>query len=510
MKPPAISYHIFYIIGSFAAAIIALIGILYNSPLLYTTAPGLIGGLMAAIAALRFCIHKTDLAGFVATLCGFVFYQAFQANPVTQQEFVGSIQSIPIQDQAVGIFLANLTTAMLLISCRIVSNAMHHKIHRWVPDPAWVSREKIDHKIMVGFWILFTVVAIPNVLFGKVVVGSIDSIIYQRTVAADGESLGGFSTWGGALGVSIVNMTIWSTSLSVIWMYLLGSRYRSLMLILSPLVVIWTAGVGLHGSRTYLAIMGAAIVVYFMGSSKSGNKVLIYALWIVPALLVLQQITTLFRSTGLQSFDWQEVSTHMFEIRGNEGASSEIDGIQYARTELVEKHQLPNPVLGLWGGLVGRPVESLLLPVPRSLFPWKSVDNTATAYNLWFENVRLGVSTDEVFLGASPGLIGRELAKYGLFGPLTLFFWFGVALAMADWLYATGAASDFHRAYAALLIAFIAAESRDFVPLWLMPFIPGIVIFAWITRQARKSHLAGWKNSPRREARSNQLSASLP
>jgi hypothetical protein len=386
---------------------------------------------------------------------------------------------------------------------------LHRIIHQCVPDTAWISREKFDHKVMIGFCFLFTVVAVPNVLFGRVVMGSIDSIIYQRSTAADGESLGGFTASGGALGASVVNMTIWATSLFMIWMYLLRSRYRWLMLVLMPLVLIWTAGVGMHGSRTYLAILGAAVGVYFLGNPKSGKKVFAYVLWIVPALFLLQQITTLFRGSGLQAVNWQEVSAHMFEIRGNEGASSEIDGIQYSRTELIEKGQLPNPVIGLWGGLVGRPIESLLLPVPRSLFPWKSVDDTAAAFNLWFENVRLGVPTGEVFLGASPGLIGRELIKYGIFGPLTLFFWFGVALAMTDRLYATGAASDFHRAYAALLVAFIVAEARDFVPLWFMPFIPAMVVFAFMARQARIKHLARLKNAARHEARSDQPSASL-
>jgi hypothetical protein len=505
------SYHLGYIAGSVAAAFLALLGICYDSPALYTTVPGIIGGIMAGIATMRFLKDKTDLAGFIATTCGFVFYQAFQTNPVTQGEFVVSLQAIPIQDKAIGLVLANLTTAMLLLPCRIISNAMHRTIRRWVPDPGWVSRDKVDRYVMVGFWILFTVVAVPNVLFGKVVVGSIDSILYQRTVAADNESLGGFTAWGGAVGQSAVNLTIWATSLCVIWMYLLRSRYRMVMLVLAPLVLLWTAGVGMHGSRTYLAILGAAVTVYFLGNPKSGKKVFVYAIVVAPVLLLLQQISTSFRGTGLKAFNWQELAASKFEIRGNEGASSEIDGMQYARTELLEKGLLPNPLIGLWGGLVGRPVESLLLPVPRSLFPWKSVDQTATAYNLWFENVRLGVTTDEVFLGASPGLVGRELAKYGIFGPLTLLFWFGFALALADRLYSTGAASDFHRAFAALLIAFVVAEARDFVPLWLMPFIPAMLLFGFIARRARINYrLAGLRNGAKRGAKPHQLSATWP
>ena len=54
-----------------------------------------------------------------------------------------------------------------------------------------------------------------------------------------------------------------------------------------------------------------------------------------------------------------------------------------------------------------------MMPIPRSLFPMKPYDQTGEEYNLFFENVRLGVNTSEVFLGASPGLIARELIKYG-------------------------------------------------------------------------------------------------
>jgi hypothetical protein len=509
MKPSQ-SFHFFYIAGSFVAAFIAVAGIFSDSPLLYATVPGIIGGIFAAIATVRLMKDKIDLAGFVATSCGFVFYQAFQANPVTQPEFVASLQSIPIQDKAIGIFLSNLTTAMLLLSCRIVSISLHRMIGRWVPDPAWVSREKIDHKVMTGFWAVFTLVALPNVLLGKVVMGSIDSIMYQRKSPVADEVVAGYANVGGALGPSFINIALWATSLFLIWLYLLRSRRRWVMLILAPLILLWTAGVGLQGSRTYLAMMGAVLVVYLLGNPQSRSKVFAYALWVVPVLFLSVQASTSFRSSGLKEFNWQELSASMFAIRGNEGASSSIDGIQYFRTELVEKGQVPNPVTGFLGGMVMRPVQSLLIPVPRALFPWKGTDYTSTEYDLWYENVRMGVSTATEFIGASPGLIGRELLKYGIFGPVTLFFWLGLALALADRLYSTSAASDFHRIFAALLVGFIMAEARDFVPLWTMPFLPAGVVLGLVARQARKNHLAKLKTGARPKAKSDQLSASSP
>src|ERR1039458_3430745 len=115
-------FHLAYIIGSFVAALIALAGILSESPMLYGTIPGIIGGAMAIFATVRFLKEKKDLPGFIATICGFIYYQEFQANPVTQPDFVASLQSVPIQDQAIGIFLSNLIPAMLLISCHIIGN----------------------------------------------------------------------------------------------------------------------------------------------------------------------------------------------------------------------------------------------------------------------------------------------------------------------------------------------------------------------------------------------------
>jgi hypothetical protein len=478
------SFHLAYIVTSCAAAFVALVGILSGSSILYGIVPGIIGGIMAAIATVRFLKDKTDLAGFVATLCGFIFYQEFQANPVTLPDFAASLQQIPVQDQAVGLVLSNLTTALLLISYRITSNALNNPIRRWVPAPAWVSRAKVDRKILIGFWIVFVIVALPNVLFGKVVVGAIDNILYQRMAWSDAENYSGFTTWGGALGGSVANMALWGTSLFLIWCYLLRSRYRGLMWILSPLVLIWTASVILQGSRTPLVFVGVAVIVYLFGNPKHGGKSFIYTLAACGALFVLLQASTLFRGGGLQSFDLSELSTHMFDIRGNEGAPSQIDGLQFFRTEYVDKGKAPNPVAGFLRGLVERPIEGVTMPVPRSLFPWKFDDQSGRDFNLWFINIRLGQATNEVFLGASPGLIGRELIKYGIFGPITLLFWLGLLLALADRLYSTGATSDFHRIAAALLVAFIVAQSRDYVPIWFLHFLPAGVIFGLVARQA--------------------------
>jgi hypothetical protein len=335
---------------------------------------------------------------------------------------------------------------------------------------------------MTGFWAVFAIVALPNVLFGKVVVGAIDNILYQRLTWAEAENYSGFSVWGGALGQSIANIALWATSLFFLWMYLLRSQYRRLMLILAPLVLLWTAGVVLQGSRTYLVTVGVALIVYFLGSPKFGKKVFLLGLATLPLLFLLLQITTFFRGSGLQSINLPELVAHLFEIRGNEGASSQIDGIQCFRTEFMDKGKAANPVTGLFRGLIERPFEGLLMPVPRSLFPWKAKDASGTDFNLWFQNVRMGVPSDESFLGASPGLIGRELIKYGIFGPLTLLFWLGFLLGLADRLFSTNVASDFCRIFAALLIAFIVAQARDFAPVWFIPFLPAGVIFGFVAR----------------------------
>jgi hypothetical protein len=495
---PARSFHFKYIAGSIAAAFIALVGIVTDSPALYAVIPGIIGGGMAAVASWRFCSKKEDLAGFIATVCGFVYYQMFQANPVTLPDFSASMASIAMPDKAIGLFLGNLTTAFLLISCHIMSIALHRTTRAWTPDPVRVRRVEVDRTIMIGFWIVFAVVAAPNVLYGKVVVGAINTIRYQRMDTGSLDNYGGFTTGGSGFSGSLINIALWSTSLFLLWLYLLGSRYWKWMLIAGPLVLIWAASVLLQGTRTPLVTIGMAVIVYFVGNPHFGKKTFLMAFMGGAGLFVLVQISTLFRGGGLQTFDPKELAAHFFEIRGNEGASSQIDGIECFRTEYLDKGLAPNPVLGAFRGLVERPIECFLTPVPRSVFPWKSDDQSVHAYNIWYINVRLGQATDEEFLGASPGLIGRELIKYGLFGPLTLFFWLGLLLGLADRLYSTGQTSDFHRICAALLIAFIVAQARDFVPLWFVHFLPAGLVFGYVIRRAKKYHPATLRPASRR------------
>ena len=173
-------FHLLYIAGSVAAALIAGIGIVIHAPFVYGVIPGIIGGLFAGMAAVQFFRNREDLAGFIATTCGFVFYQAFQANPVILPEFTAYIAVIPEQDQLVGIVLSNLTTAMLLVSYHAVSKLFGRTIDRWLPKPAATTRKRCDGLMLIGFSLLFVIVALPNILFGKVIVGPIQTIIYQR------------------------------------------------------------------------------------------------------------------------------------------------------------------------------------------------------------------------------------------------------------------------------------------------------------------------------------------
>ena len=118
------SLHPLYFIGSIVAALISVIGVSFDSPVLYAIVPGAIGGILTLLASWRFLRHKRDLAGFIATSVGFIYYQAFQANPLLLPEFSGYLLDIPKQDQLVGIFLGNLTTAMLLLGYHGVSKLM--------------------------------------------------------------------------------------------------------------------------------------------------------------------------------------------------------------------------------------------------------------------------------------------------------------------------------------------------------------------------------------------------
>ena len=135
-------YHALYIGASVVSAIIAVSGIIIDSPMVYGVIPGVIGGIMFLIALVRFFKHRADLSGFVANLCGFVYYQAYQANPVMLPEFTAYILPIPKQDQVVGIALANLTTALLLVAYRLVSGPMGGVMDGFVPTPSEAAQRR--------------------------------------------------------------------------------------------------------------------------------------------------------------------------------------------------------------------------------------------------------------------------------------------------------------------------------------------------------------------------------
>ena len=189
-------YHAGYVAGSFLAALVAAVGIYVESPVLYGIVPGIVGGALAAVATVRFLRDKVDLAGFIATVCGFVFYQAFQANPVMLPEFSASLVAIPPVDQVIGIFLGNFTTGMLLLAHHAVSAALKRPMRKLVPRLAAASRTTLDRQLLVGFWVVFLVVAVPNVLFGEVVVGAFKNVLYQRAAWRETGEFSGFEVWG--------------------------------------------------------------------------------------------------------------------------------------------------------------------------------------------------------------------------------------------------------------------------------------------------------------------------
>ncbi len=485
------SYHRAYVISSLVAALLAAMGVVIESPVLYGYVPGMIGGVCAAIASVRFLKHKEDLVGFIATVCGFVFYQAFQANPVTLPEFSQSLEALSSIDTTTGVFLGNFTTGMLLLAHRALIAAFGRPLRKLGGTQALPNRSEIDGKIVLGFLVVLVLVALPHVLFGKVVVGAYKNILYQRAAWSAPEDFSGFQVWGGAVGSSLVNTALWAPSLFFLWIYLLGSRYKVLVWSTAPFVLLWTASVAMQGSRTYLVIIGLGLVVYFLGNPRVGVTSIKYGLFGGVAMLLLLQISTLFRGSGLQGFDARELAERMFEIRGNEGTSSQIDGLEYFRTELLEKDAVTNPLKGLVSGMLLRPIEGILMPVPRTLFPWKPLDESQKDFSVFFQNVRLGAPSTEAFLGASPGLMGRELIRHGVFGPLTVLCWLGLVMAFADRLFAVGAHSDLHRIFAAVLAAFYVAQMRDWVPVWFLPFLPAVIVLVITLRTVRRSSKSG-------------------
>ena len=83
--------------------------------------------------------------------------------------------------------------------------------------------------------------------------------------------------------------------------------------------------------------MTVATAIYVLGDSKLGSKAFYYALSAIPLLFILLQVSTFFRTEGLQSVNASELSARILEVSGNEGASNQMDGIEFFRTEVAAR-----------------------------------------------------------------------------------------------------------------------------------------------------------------------------
>lgn len=192
-------------------------------------------------------------------------------------------------------------------------------------------------------------------------------------------------------------------------------------------------------------------------------------------IFILAQIMTNYRDVGLKEINASEFVGKVTDIQGLETLHDQTRAFEM----FLEGYHNPAsfgiaPVDFVYG-LIYRPIELLMYPLPRSFFPWKPVDPTLHDLNVW-AITRMGVNPEEHEWGLTAGLLGRDALRWGMFGPFVALFWFSVLCWYAEREYARDRWSLNQRLVAGAFAGTAMAMFRDLSPLWCLQLIPAATI----------------------------------
>jgi len=460
---------VIYAVIAIAAAVVALIGIGLEIPKLAYVIPAAMQAAPAILSTLRFLVLKRNLDHWIAFGGCFIFFHLQLLSPPYWAEF----------DQQMANY-STLARALSTVGVHLFPVALIGVVHgffsfwpsrqRWWPEQ--VGEPSYQRRLFIGFLVVFALSAIPQVLYGQVVVGAIRQIIYMRAgVTQTGEVY--YSNFSGeGASASLINLQHFSTSLVLLSVLLWRSRYRQIVRALFPFSVIWTAANVLSGTRTQLLLFAVALVVIYLADPK--RKISIRAAVLLPlGVFFLSQVAAQFRDIGIREISWDELKQNFGRLQGLETLHDQTRALDL----FIEGYRSPwstgfAPVDCLIG-LVYRPIEFCLFVVPRSVFPWKPLDPTFVDLNRLVIS-SMSLNPDESYWGLTAGIIGRDTLRWGPLGGLVALFWLGFLVYTAERSYRGGQHCLDNRILAGAIAGSCMAMYRDLTPLWCLQMFPAV------------------------------------
>jgi hypothetical protein len=464
---------VYALIGA-GAALTAAIGISIDSMTIAYVLPALMQAVPAVMSSLCFLIQKRNLSHWVAFGGCFLFFHLQLLSPQYWSIFETQIRKYSTLARYASTIGIHLFPVALLLVMRVFDDLWPNRARWWsmqVTEPAYQRR------LFIGFVVIFVLAAIPQVLYGQVVIGAIRQIVYLRAgVTQAGESYFTGFTGEGATG-SLINLQHFSTSLVLLSVLLWRSRYRQIVRSLFPFSAIWTAANVLSGTRTQLLLFALAIIVIY-GADPKRRISLRMAVLVPLGVFVLSQLYSEVRNFGLRDIDYDSLRQNFGNVQGLETLHDQTRALDFFIDGYRSPWSTGFPPADFLIGLVYRPIEFFLFVLPRSIFPWKPLDPTFEDLNRLVIS-SLGLNADENFWGLTAGILGRDTLRWGMFGGLVALFWMGFLLFAAERGYRNGPHCLDNRVLAGAIAGSCIAMYRDLTPLWCLQMFPAVFVILY-------------------------------
>ena len=463
-----------YAVLSMAAAAFALLGILAGLPPVVYILPAILQAIPAVHSTLTLLVRKHHLAHWIAYGGCFLYFHLQLLSPQYWSDFSTQMDRYNTAAQIVSVVGINLFPLALLMTIRAFFLIKPLKQVWW---PERIVEPAYHRRLFQGFLALFALSALPQVLYGQVVVGAIRQIVYMRAGAtSDGESY--YSGLGdGGVGSSLLNLQHFSTSLVLLSLLLWNSRHRFLVRLLFPLSALWTAANLLGGTRTQLLLFVVCLLVIF-GADPRRRVTLRVAVLLPLGVFVAAQLASVFRATGLVDFSWQAFQEGFGRLQGLETMHDQTRAIFLFLEGYRSPWSLGFPLADLLLGLIYRPIEFFMFIVPRGLFPWKPVDPTFDDLNRMVITL-MNLNPNEILWGLTAGVFGREMLRWGPLGGFVALFWLGFLLQAAERAYRSGSHCLDSRVLAGAVAGSCIAMYRDLTPLWCLQMFPAVFVILY-------------------------------
>jgi hypothetical protein len=465
---------VLYGVVAVIAAMLALVGIVLDVPFLAYGIPAALQAIPATHSTLGFLVYKRYLSHWIAFGGCFLFFHFQVLSPQYWADFTAQMDRYLVAAKVISVVGINLFPIGLVLVMKLLLRFGGSVSTQW---PEQVFEPRYQQRLYKGFLAIFVLAAIPQVLYGQLVVGAVRQIVYMRAGAtAAGESY--YVRFSGeGVSSSLLNLQHFSTSLVILSLLLWNSRHRMVVRSLFPLSALWTTANLLGGTRTQLLLFAVALLVVFGADPK--RRITISAAVLIPAgVFVLSQLASVFRATGLLEFNWAQFQQAFGRLQGLETMHDQTRAIHLFLEGYRSPWSLGFAPADFLFGLIYRPIEFFMFIIPRGLFPWKPVDPTFDDLNRMVITL-MNLNPNEILWGLTAGIIGREMLRWGVFGGAVALFWFGFLLQGAERAYRSGPHCLDNRVLAGAIAGSCIAMYRDLTPLWCLQMFPAVFVILY-------------------------------